>query len=260
MALLGDRHCCGIHLCEPRHRYPSHLVLRHSSGRLPRGSRWPSQGDGRKQGKQRKIHHSQRHPPSFLLAGIASPQASPRYVLIITRSTKQEHRLTWWKHSHSLRIPRERRSWETSWYLKTRPWLWTLSPSILETHSGVLTTDLIGQVVLRVSNRTRWEFQAVRGRWRESSFELQLRYNLSTFGYGPRKCLGQHIADKIVKAVVYHMFSKYKVSLQPMQGLEGDFKVDKTSWVGLYDVDLKLEEREIGVSKTEWTWMVTFVM
>jgi hypothetical protein len=47
------------------------------------------------------------------------------------------------------------------------------------------------------------------------------------------------------------MFSKYKVSLQPMQGLEGDFKVDKTSWVGLYDVDLKLEEREIGVSKTE---------
>ncbi|KAH7476141.1 Cytochrome P450 monooxygenase [Fusarium oxysporum f. sp. matthiolae] len=79
----------------------------------------------------------------------------------------------------------------------------------------------------------------------------QLRYNLSTFGYGPRKCLGQHIADKIVKAVVYHMFSKYKVSLQPMQGLEGDFKVDKTSWVGLYDVDLKLEEREIGVSKTE---------
>jgi hypothetical protein len=30
--------------------------------------------------------------------------------------------------------------------------------------------------------------------------------------------------------------------------------------VGLYDVDLKLEEREIGVSKTEWTWMVTFVM
>ncbi|KAH7255997.1 cytochrome P450 monooxygenase GliC2 [Fusarium tricinctum] len=79
----------------------------------------------------------------------------------------------------------------------------------------------------------------------------QLRYNLSTFGYGPRKCLGQHIADKIVKAVVYHMFSKYKVSLQPMQALEGDFKVDKTSWVGLYDVDLKLEEREIGVSKNE---------
>ncbi|KAF4986632.1 hypothetical protein FGRMN_10746 [Fusarium graminum] len=75
----------------------------------------------------------------------------------------------------------------------------------------------------------------------------QLRYNLSTFGYGPRKCLGQHIANNIVKAVVCHMFSKYKLSLQPVKGLEGDFKVDKTSWVGLYDVDLKLEEREIGV-------------
>ncbi|KAF5656666.1 cytochrome p450 oxidoreductase [Fusarium heterosporum] len=61
------------------------------------------------------------------------------------------------------------------------------------------------------------------------------------------QCLGQHIANNIVKAVVYHMFSKYKLSLQPVQGLEGDFKVDKTSWVGLYDVDLRLEEREIGV-------------
>ncbi|GIC87200.1 cytochrome P450 monooxygenase hasH [Aspergillus udagawae] len=79
----------------------------------------------------------------------------------------------------------------------------------------------------------------------------QLRYNLATFGYGPRKCLGQHIADKIIKAVVYHMFSKYKVSLQPMQAVEGDFKVDKTSWVALYDVDLKLEAREAGVDKTE---------
>ncbi|EDP52457.1 cytochrome P450 monooxigenase GliC2 [Aspergillus fumigatus A1163] len=74
--------------------------------------------------------------------------------------------------------------------------------------------------------------------------QSQLRYNLATFGYGPRKCLGQHIADKIVKAVVYHLFSKYRVSLMPMQAVEGDFKVDKTSWVALYDVDLKLEPRE----------------
>lgn len=29
-----------------------------------------------------------------------------------------------------------------------------------------------------------------------------------------------------------------------MQAIEGDFKVDKTSWVALYDVDLRLEERE----------------
>ncbi|KAL5365578.1 cytochrome P450 monooxygenase GliC2 [Aspergillus floccosus] len=79
----------------------------------------------------------------------------------------------------------------------------------------------------------------------------QLRYNLATFGYGPRRCLGQHIADKIIKAVVYHLFSKYKVSLQPMQAIEGDFKVDKTSWVGLYDVDLNLKSREPCVDKIE---------
>ncbi|KAK1140027.1 hypothetical protein N8T08_010936 [Aspergillus melleus] len=73
--------------------------------------------------------------------------------------------------------------------------------------------------------------------------QSQLRYNLATFGYGPRKCLGQHIADKIIKSVVFHLFSKYRVSLQPMQAIDGDFKVDKTSWVALYDVDLRLEKR-----------------
>lgn len=72
---------------------------------------------------------------------------------------------------------------------------------------------------------------------------MQLRYNLATFGYGPRKCLGQHIADKIIKSVVFHLFSQYRVSLQPMQAMDGEFKVDKTSWVALYDVDLRLEER-----------------
>ncbi|PLB48986.1 cytochrome P450 monooxygenase GliC2 [Aspergillus steynii IBT 23096] len=85
--------------------------------------------------------------------------------------------------------------------------------------------------------------------YRPSRFEgvkqSQLRYNLATFGYGPRKCLGQHIADKIIKSVVFHLFSKYRVSLQPMQAIEGDFKVDKTSWVALYDVDLRLEDRVV---------------
>ncbi|KAM5430307.1 hypothetical protein McanMca71_007334 [Microsporum canis] len=73
--------------------------------------------------------------------------------------------------------------------------------------------------------------------------QSQLRYNLATYGYGPRKCLGQHIADKIIKSVLYHLFSKYQISLQPMQALDGEFKVDKTSWVGLYDVNLKLKPR-----------------
>ncbi|EZF30492.1 Cytochrome P450 oxidoreductase [Trichophyton interdigitale] len=77
--------------------------------------------------------------------------------------------------------------------------------------------------------------------------QSQLRYNLATYGYGPRKCLGQHIADKIIKSVVYHLFSRYQISLEPMQALDGEFKVDKTSWVGLYDVNLKLKPRVGGV-------------
>ncbi|KAK2616881.1 hypothetical protein QQS21_000259 [Conoideocrella luteorostrata] len=79
--------------------------------------------------------------------------------------------------------------------------------------------------------------------------QSQLRYNLATFGYGPRKCLGQHIADKIIKSVAYYMFSQYRVSLQPMQAIEGAFKVDKTSWVAMYDVDLKLEPRDMSREK-----------
>ncbi|KAL4908841.1 hypothetical protein BDW74DRAFT_165571 [Aspergillus multicolor] len=77
--------------------------------------------------------------------------------------------------------------------------------------------------------------------------QSQLRYNLATFGYGPRKCLGQHIADKIIKAVVYHLFGRYKVSLQPMEAAEEDFQVDKTSWVGLYEVEVKLKDRKTSV-------------
>jgi cytochrome P450 len=70
-----------------------------------------------------------------------------------------------------------------------------------------------------------------------------LRYNLSSFGYGPRKCLGQHISDKLMKSYLYHLFTKYEVTLQPNQILDGDFKYDKTSWVALFDVELGLRVR-----------------
>jgi cytochrome P450 len=71
-----------------------------------------------------------------------------------------------------------------------------------------------------------------------------LRYNMSTFGYGPRKCLGQHITDKLLKSFLYHLFSRYDVTVRPNQMLDdGNFKWDKTSWVALFDVELGLRER-----------------
>ncbi|KAH8593316.1 cytochrome P450 monooxygenase GliC2 [Bisporella sp. PMI_857] len=70
-----------------------------------------------------------------------------------------------------------------------------------------------------------------------------LRYNMSTFGYGPRKCLGQHISDKMLKSFLYHLFTRYEVNLQPNQILDGEFKYDKTSWVALFDVELGLRAR-----------------
>ncbi|KZF25220.1 cytochrome P450 monooxygenase GliC2 [Xylona heveae TC161] len=70
-----------------------------------------------------------------------------------------------------------------------------------------------------------------------------LRYNLSLFGYGPRKCLGQHITDKMLRTFIYFLFTKYRVSVLPNQIIDGAFKVDKSSWVGLFDVELSLEKR-----------------
>jgi hypothetical protein len=66
---------------------------------------------------------------------------------------------------------------------------------------------------------------------------------MSTFGYGPRKCLGQHISDKLLRSFLYHLFTQYKVTLQPNQILNGEFKYDKASWVALFNVELELRAR-----------------
>ncbi|KAH8702189.1 cytochrome P450 monooxygenase GliC2 [Talaromyces proteolyticus] len=106
------------------------------------------------------------------------------------------------------------------------------------------TTVIVDAFAINIRNPF-WgpDNRSYRPRRFESIKPNQLRYNLSTFGYGPRKCLGQYIADKIIKSLVFHLFYKYEVSLNLGQDDKGDFKVDKTSWVGLYDLELKLVAR-----------------
>ncbi|KAK7710019.1 hypothetical protein SLS57_008517 [Botryosphaeria dothidea] len=73
----------------------------------------------------------------------------------------------------------------------------------------------------------------------------QLRYNLTTFGYGTRKCLGYKVGDKMVHALVYQLFSQYDVSVRPTMKQENDeqFKRDRGNWMALYDVELELQRR-----------------
>ncbi|KKY39069.1 putative cytochrome p450 monooxygenase 2 [Diaporthe ampelina] len=75
----------------------------------------------------------------------------------------------------------------------------------------------------------------------------KLRYNLQAFGYGPRKCLGNNISDKMVHALVYQLFTQYDFVVRPNMKKENDyyFKTDKTNWLGLFDVELEMKRREL---------------
>lgn len=74
---------------------------------------------------------------------------------------------------------------------------------------------------------------------------VQLRYNLTTFGYGSRKCLGYNVGDKMVHALVYQLFSQYEVSVRPNMKQKNDeqFNRDKSNWLALYDVELDMKRR-----------------
>ena len=70
----------------------------------------------------------------------------------------------------------------------------------------------------------------------------QLRYNLFAFGFGARKCLGQHDAERAIKALVFHLLDRYEMKVLPNQSKDGDYKVDEGNWVPLSDVELELKK------------------
>lgn len=67
-----------------------------------------------------------------------------------------------------------------------------------------------------------------------------LRYNLFVYGFGTRKCLGQHDAERAVKALLFYFIKEYSWIMGFDQRKNGDFKVDEGNWVPLADVDLVL--------------------
>jgi hypothetical protein len=63
------------------------------------------------------------------------------------------------------------------------------------------------------------------------------------FGFGARKCLGQFFADKQVRAVVYHLFDRYKVTCSDYSGIAPGIKVDKTEYVDRFGLEFLMQAR-----------------
>ncbi|KAF2158802.1 hypothetical protein M409DRAFT_71435 [Zasmidium cellare ATCC 36951] len=73
---------------------------------------------------------------------------------------------------------------------------------------------------------------------------VELQRNLSMFGFGARKCLGQFFADKQLRAVVFHLFDRYKVTCSDYSTFEKCFKDDKTEYIDRFALEFMLQKRE----------------
>ncbi|KAF2501669.1 cytochrome P450 [Lophium mytilinum] len=72
----------------------------------------------------------------------------------------------------------------------------------------------------------------------------ELRYNFFAFGFGTRKCLGQHFAESMLKTFVAHLLDKYTVSMSSSSkpSNAGDYDLTRDSWVPTSNVHLILSK------------------
>ncbi|KAL6809691.1 cytochrome P450 [Trichoderma sp. SZMC 28015] len=69
----------------------------------------------------------------------------------------------------------------------------------------------------------------------------ELRYNLFTFGFGSRKCLGQHFADVMIKQFLCKLLEGYKLTLPEMEIRKGtEEKSSMDTWVPISDLQVAL--------------------
>ncbi|KAJ5945400.1 Cytochrome P450 [Penicillium verrucosum] len=73
-----------------------------------------------------------------------------------------------------------------------------------------------------------------------------MKYNLSTFGYGSRKCLGVHLGGKMVRSILAALFGQYDVDLEgQIKDGDDEFKTDKTSFFALYLDNIEMTPRDL---------------
>ncbi|KAF4633879.1 hypothetical protein G7Y89_g4249 [Cudoniella acicularis] len=70
--------------------------------------------------------------------------------------------------------------------------------------------------------------------------ESELRYNLFTFGFGLRKCLGQYEGEVLVKAFVAEFFAKYTATISLKGGKDHNQVRVGENWIPPADVEIKL--------------------
>ncbi|GFF56480.1 cytochrome P450 734A1 [Aspergillus udagawae] len=72
----------------------------------------------------------------------------------------------------------------------------------------------------------------------------ELRYNLYTFGFGTRKCIGQHFGEAIMKQFVCCLLSRYELRLpETEKAASSGYKNVKNTWVPISDARLVLTPR-----------------
>ena len=76
---------------------------------------------------------------------------------------------------------------------------------------------------------------------------LQLRYNLFTFGFGTRKCLGQHEAEVLIKTIIAQLVVWYDLTLGASTEGTERVVVEEGNWVPVANIELELRERQVNL-------------
>ncbi|QPH11341.1 hypothetical protein C2857_003059 [Epichloe festucae Fl1] len=72
--------------------------------------------------------------------------------------------------------------------------------------------------------------------------QLELRYNLFTFGMGTRKCLGSHFAELMMKYFIIHLLDTYSLDM-PMGKETGAEDTSMHTWVPIPDKKIVMRRR-----------------
>ncbi|KAF2869630.1 cytochrome P450 [Massariosphaeria phaeospora] len=69
----------------------------------------------------------------------------------------------------------------------------------------------------------------------------ELRYNLFMYGLGSRKCLGQHLAESMIKAVIYHLICQFEIRIPSHSNYS---TASEKTWVPVSQVDIIMNKRD----------------
>lgn len=69
---------------------------------------------------------------------------------------------------------------------------------------------------------------------------VKLRYNLFTFGFGSRKCLGKHFAEAMMKGFVCELISQYEIRVSDKSQLDTTTDKAQATWVPVSGIKIAL--------------------